>query len=273
MLLFHNPLRCRTFISMTTPYQPFPQTHWSLVRRAGSPQSDAQREALTTLLHRYMPALRSHLRFVRRLPVDHADDLLQAFITDKLLERQLLQHADEARGRFRTFLLTTLNNFVTSHYRAEKREQMHAQTPTPELNPRSLECTSPEARVDAVWARALLHDVIQTMKEECDKTRRPDIWFVFAQRIILPLFDRRPPLAYETLALQLHLDSPTQAANLLVTAKRTYARLLRAAIAEYEPHPDQIEEELTHLHQILATAPAPEHAPEHTSDPKAPLVP
>ena len=65
------------------------------------------------------------------------------------------------------------------------------------------------------------------MKAECDCSRRPDLWLVFEQLIVLPLFDNRAPIPYETLAQDLHLDSPRQAANLLTTAKRTYARLLR----------------------------------------------
>ncbi|MGN6366953.1 MAG: RNA polymerase sigma factor [Phycisphaerae bacterium] len=253
---------------MSTHYHPFPATHWSLVRRAGSPQSDTQREALATLLTRYLPALRSHLRFVRRIPPDRADDLLQSFISDKLLERQLLQHADEARGRFRTFLLTTLNNFITSHLRA--RKEIPAANPQVQgLSPSALEHdNTPHAEVEAAWARALLHDLLRTMKDECERTHRHDLWLVFEQRILLPLFDNRPPLDYETLARQLHLASPTQAANLLTTAKRTYARLLRLAIAEYEPNPANIEEELTHLHQILATHP---HPPPNEQPPEFPI--
>src|SRR4051794_14531288 len=75
-------------------YHPFPKTHWSLVRRAGGNEEtdrQARKAALAALLARYQPALRSYLRVVRRMPADAADDLLQDFIADKLLEQDLLR--------------------------------------------------------------------------------------------------------------------------------------------------------------------------------------
>jgi hypothetical protein len=50
----------------------FPTTHWSLVARAGQDGGDARREALDQLLRRYLPALRAHLIFGRRMPPEDA---------------------------------------------------------------------------------------------------------------------------------------------------------------------------------------------------------
>src|SRR5881394_3617737 len=69
-------------------YQPFPNTHWSLVRRAGRGAASAngeagglgpddpagRRDALAILLSRYQPALRSYLRVVRHMPSAEADE-------------------------------------------------------------------------------------------------------------------------------------------------------------------------------------------------------
>jgi hypothetical protein len=86
----------------------FPQTQWSLVERAGqqaNPQE--QRRALEALLKRYLPALRAHLIEVRRIPSDRADDLLQGFIADKVIEQNLLERAQKERGRLRNFVVVT----------------------------------------------------------------------------------------------------------------------------------------------------------------------
>src|SRR3954452_18501690 len=106
---------------MSDPYaSPFPSTQWSVVGRAGSgANDDARRRALATLLARYLPALRSYLRAKHRVDPDRADDLVQGFLTDKVLEQDLIRQADRGRGRFRTFLLTALDNYVTSHVRRE----------------------------------------------------------------------------------------------------------------------------------------------------------
>jgi len=236
---------------MQSSCQPFPPTHWSLVRRAAAP--NAQHDTLATLLTRYQPALRSYLRHVRRLPAPDADDLLQSFITDKLLERQLLQHADEKRGRFRTFLLASLNNFAISRHRANPRPTLPLDSSADLINPNNTAAApSPHAQVEADWARTLVHDVLAAMHEECRRTGRMDVWTVFQERLLADLFAGRPPIPYETLAQNLHLKSPTQAANLLTTAKRTYARLLRAAVAEYEIESDAIDSEITELHDFLS---------------------
>src|SRR3954471_12003993 len=89
---------------------PFPQTQWTLLGRAGEVTSDGQRTALGDLLQRYMPALRTHLLLERRLPPQRADDLLQAFVSRKVLEQRLIRKADRGRGTFRSFLLRSLNN-------------------------------------------------------------------------------------------------------------------------------------------------------------------
>lgn len=245
-----------TIPAMTTRYHPFPNTHWSLVHRAGIATGDARRDALTALLARYEPALRSYLRHVRHIPADAADDLLQSFITDKLLEQQLLQHADQRRGRFRSFLLTSLNNFAASRQRdahAPPAEPLH-----PELSLADLKVPAPHAAVDAAWARALVRDVLVAMREECLRLGRQDLWTIFDARILTDLFEGQTPVPYEQLAADLKLESPSQAANLLITAKRMYARLLRLAVAEYEQPSDAVEEEIADLRRSLATGPVVE---------------
>lgn len=245
-------------------YQPFPKTHWSLVRRAGgiamgggeggAGDEEARREALATLLSRYAPALRSYLRTVRRMPPDAADDLLQAFIADRLLASELIRSADAQRGQFRTLLLTSLNRFATTRYRAERLRTVGNLSDgdiVPDATP------TPAATVEAAWARALVHSVVEAMRAECLASGRADVWAVFEGRVLAEIFDDRPPTPYEELAARFGLKSPAQAANLLVTAKRTYARLLRTAVAEYEPDEARIDAEIADLRRILGQAPPP----------------
>jgi RNA polymerase sigma-70 factor (ECF subfamily) len=230
-------------------YFPFPNTHWSLVRRAGIAQGDARREALTVLLERYQPALRSYLEIVRGLPESDVDDVLQSFLADKLLEQRFLRHADEHRGRFRTFLLTSLNHYVTSWHRSNKvRATVPLDGP---IEPGDESAPTPAAIVEATWARTLVMNVLHVMEEECGKSGRQNVWAVFEGRLVKTLFDGCDPVPYQTLAAQLKLKSPTQAANLLVTGKRTYVRLLHGAVGEYEDGEKNIEEEIADLLEIL----------------------
>jgi hypothetical protein len=189
---------------------------------------------------------------VRKLPADRADDLLQAFIADQLLDQNLVARADKSRGKFRTLLLTSLNNFAVSRGRQARLRATEPLSDDPMVSAEP----GPDKVVQAAWARALVHEVVARMRQECRRAHRPDIWLVFEGRILADVFGVGAVISYEDLAAQLQLQSPAQAANLLVTAKRMYARLLREAVAEYEALPEDVDTEIADLRRALTAGPA-----------------
>jgi len=162
----------------------------------------------------------------------------------------LLQHANEGRGRFRTFLLTSLNNFAIGQFRKKSRSISDATVALPHAIGDAT--PPPQSVVEAQWAKSLIHAVLAGMRDECERTDRMDVWLVFEARILAELFEDRPPVSYQQLADELRLSSPTQAANLLVTAKRMYTRLLRSAVSEYESANADIDAEIADLHRALS---------------------
>lgn len=232
-------------------YHPFPPTHWSLVRRAGTPGEPSQLSALATFLQRYCPALKSYLLTVRHYPEHEAEDLVQAFVADKIIERNLLKRADQRRGRLRTFLLSSFSNYCISRVRTQASERQRlTSVPAEEAFG-----ATPDILLEAEWARTIVAGVLELMRGECLDSGRMDVWSVFHARTLEPVFSGTAPEPYELLATRLGLPSPTQAANLLVTAKRMYARLLRSAIAEYEFDEASIEQEVADLHRCLQQHP------------------
>jgi RNA polymerase sigma-70 factor (ECF subfamily) len=237
-------------------YKAFPATHWSLVRRAGhGADGEASREALGILLMRYAPALRSYLRVVKRMSPGEAEEVVQAFIADRLIPGELIRQAEVDRGRFRTLLLTALNHFAVSRWRAERLRQADGEAAAADA---VANAASPAAEVEATWARALVKQVIQSMRQECILTGRSDVWAVFEGRVLADVYGTvdgnaaSEPASYEDLAARLGLKSPAQAANLLVTGKRMYARLLRTAVAEYERDEVDVDAEIADLRIILS---------------------
>ena len=208
-----------------------------------------ERDALGILLKRYQPALLSFLCRVQKMSEEEAAELLQAFVSDKVLEYQLLRHAQEGRGRFRTFLLTSLKRFAVDQFRSRERllDTQSGMSPRPST-------PDADALVQAAWARALIHGVLESMRRECETNDRMDIWKVFECRIVKPLFESSPTISYEELAKACQITSPTQAANLLVTGKRMYARLLRQAVAEYEMRQEEIDHEIDELSILLSVS-------------------
>src|SRR4051812_37499795 len=103
-----------------TPSDRFQTTHWSLGARAGQADEASQRTALADLPRRYGRPPRVPLPAGKRLPPDRAEDLVQAFITDKVIEQDLIALARKERGRFRTFLLTALDRFAIDQIRHDR---------------------------------------------------------------------------------------------------------------------------------------------------------
>src|SRR5947208_12419080 len=98
----------------------FGTTRWSLMLSAGGSDTNEQnaREALGELCRTYW---RPVFLFVSRqgYPLEEAQDLTQDFFA-MILESDWLQHADKHRGRFRSFLLKSLQNFL-SHAKERTR--------------------------------------------------------------------------------------------------------------------------------------------------------
>ena len=96
----------------------FATTRWSIVRAANDSDPAISKTALHELCELYWYPLYS---FVRRQGEDAntAADFTQAFFAD-LLEREDLKRVDPQLGRFRSFLLAALKNFIRNQWKKDK---------------------------------------------------------------------------------------------------------------------------------------------------------
>jgi RNA polymerase sigma-70 factor (ECF subfamily) len=236
--------------------QPFPITRWSLISRARISGDPMARGALDELLRRYLPALTTHLVLSRRLSEDRADELLQGFIASRVVEQQLLSRSGPEKGRFRTFLLVSMNNFLVDQIRAagaQKRggdlrslddeEAAHLQPPDDEPDP--------SAAYEIAWARRVIEQAAALMHEQCAREDRSDIWEVFKGRLLEPALDGAEPIPYEQLIARFGYESPDRASNVLMTAKRSFQRALRQVVADYCEE-GEVEAELRELQATVA---------------------
>lgn len=233
----------------------FPTTRWSLVARAGKDAPDAQRQALGELLTRYLPALRAHLLYGKRLTPEDADDLLQDFVAGKIIERELLGRADAQLGKFRTFLLTSLDRFLIDRFREENARKRSPGAGRLEAWGDQVEAGAANRPCDAfdlAWAREVIEHAVRLMRAECETSGRTDVWGVFECRLLGPLLGDAEPLEYEELVQRFNLQSPSQASNLLITGKRMFARAIRAVVGEYATEGEDLESEIQELMQILS---------------------
>ena len=234
----------------------FVATHWSLVRQAGQGPVETRQVSLGILLQRYLPALRAHLMIDRRLATEAAEDILQGFIADKVVEQNLVALADPTKGKFRSFLLVSLDRYVIDQHRREASAKRGGSAVANIEASGSEELIAPDAQpsqqFDLVWARELVAQALRLMMTECTETGRQDVWQVFESRIISPAFEGVEPMPYDELIQRFSLESPLQAYNLLTTAKRMFERHLHQAAAEYAGGDAPADEEINDLKNILA---------------------
>lgn len=239
------------------PIQDLPSTHWSLIRQICQDDQAIARVALSELLQRYMPALRSYLVVQKRLAPDRADDVIQGFMASEVLVRGLIRRADRARGRFRALLVTALDRYIIRDLRRRNARKRIADRAV------SLEAVGPaidpgmpqQADVfDVAWARQVIDQTLSGMRRECDGAGRPDLWTIFEGRILAPTLDGAEPVSYDRLVQDFGLGSPKQAANAVITARRMFVRHLRMVVAEYVLDPDDLDSEINDLHEILSRA-------------------
>jgi DNA-directed RNA polymerase specialized sigma24 family protein len=155
----------------------FETTRWSLILALGAGHSSSAREALAALLEAYWYPLYGFVRRRGSNP-DDAQDSVQSFILF-LLERDDLQAIRPERGRFRSFLLVSLRNFLENrrvHDRALKRgagqpslslefnvaEDRYLREPA--------EVGTPETIFDQNWALAVLDRVFQRIRADWEAT-------------------------------------------------------------------------------------------------------
>ena len=239
-----------------TPFRDLPSTHWSLIRQVCESDPVAARRALAELLRRYLPALRSYLVLQKRLPADRADDLIQGFLASEVLDGQLIRRADPGRGKFRGLLITALDRYALRDLRrsrARKREPDRAVS-LDEAGTASAEWARrpPSDVFDVAWARRVIDQALDAMRTECDGAGRSDLWLVFEGRILSPTLDGADPVPYEELVSRFGLQSPKQAANAVITARRMFTRHLREVVAQYVLDPSDIDREISDLQQTLS---------------------
>jgi hypothetical protein len=89
------------------------------------------------------------------------------------------------------------------------------------------------------------------MEEECQTRGHGRRWELFKARILDPALNEDAGLPYPVIIERLRFDSPAQASNMLTTAKRQFARILRSIVAEYAGEGVDVESEMADLKRAL----------------------
>jgi RNA polymerase sigma factor (sigma-70 family) len=226
----------------------FPTTRWTLVLSSGTENS--RREALNWLCERYWYPIYAFLRRHGRSP-SAAQDLTQSFLAN-FLERRSIERADPARGRFRSYLLGALKNFLADYQAHEQARMRGGEFQFLPLSfasgeERYLQCPenlSPEALYERQWALALIGRVLDVMRAEQVAGGRA------------PLFDRLKGFLtadadYRQAAATLGMQEGTVRV-MVHRLRRRYRDLLTAEIVETVAEPGEVQREIRYLIGVLS---------------------
>jgi len=238
----------------------FVTTRWSLILSAATLGSEEQRarDALAELCRTYWRAIFSFVRG-RGYSIEDAQDLTQDFFVT-ILKNHWLQHADRNRGRFRSLLLRSLQNFLISaaeKSHARKRgggvefiswDDWAAEEPYQLSVPaHAFDSLPPERLFDLSWASTVVERALRHLREECESKGK--LWLF--QALSSHLADERDELSYAKLSAELGMAEMALKKQ-LHNMRQRYRSLLRDEVSQTVEDPADVNDEIRYLCASLA---------------------
>jgi RNA polymerase sigma-70 factor (ECF subfamily) len=224
-----------------------------VVLAAGQGSVPSAEAALEKLCRTYWFPLYAFARRQGNSPED-AQDLTQDFFA-RLLEKKYLAKADPERGKFRTFLLGSLKNFLVNEWKragrlkrgggseflsidTEAAEERYAAEAHSEFNP--------DAEYETRWAVTLIEQVLSALRQEFNASDKAKLF----EELKGFIWGAKSTASYAEIAARLDLSE----GNVKVAVHRLRQRfreLLRAEVAHTVSGPEDIDVELRHLIHVL----------------------
>jgi RNA polymerase sigma factor (sigma-70 family) len=227
----------------------FRTTHWSMVLRAGQGGSTDSAAALETLCRTYWYPLYVYVRRQGYSPED-AEDFTQEFFA-RLLRLNSLEVVAPHRGKFRTFLLVSLNHYLSDARDTARAAKRGSGQTGLSLDDESAEQrsrlepaadASPEVLFDRRWVLALLEQALTRLRREYANAGKAAQFESLKDFLQNPTDDGD----YDRVAGALGLN-PGAVAVAVHRLRQRYRDLVRAEIAQTVSSPKEMQEELRHL--------------------------
>ena len=229
-------------------------THWSVVLAAGQGDAPDAQAALEQLCRTYWYPLYAFVRRLGHAPPD-AEDLVQSFFAS-VLEKKSLRHADPLRGRFRTFLLACLKNFMAKEWQRRRAGKRGGGTPVFSLDQLGPEATLRPRKRPRLDAGTTLRPRVGVGRVERVRDRLRDDYARRGQAQRFALLESFLPgetseLTYAEAGRQLGLSEGSVKAE-VHRLKQRYRSWLRTMIAPTVTHLDEVDDELRALFAALS---------------------
>ena len=220
--------------------QSFETTRWTELLGVRTVDETRRRAVLGNLLSRYWHPVFTYLRYKGKKRED-ASDLTQGFFCDIILGKNLVQKAERSKGRFRTFMLTSLDRYVHNVHRHDTAKKRMPPEGIISLDGIDTELLfepegfgSAEEVFNYTWASVLLSQVLTEVESICLDSEKKIHWQVFQERILNPIINGSTPQSFSHLCAKYQIEDESKARNMVVTVKRRFQAAL-----------------VRHLHQLV----------------------
>ncbi len=232
----------------------FATTRWSVVLLAAEGgEGEAARHSLEALCRSYWYPIYAYIRRSGHRPED-AQDLTQGFFMF-VLAKNLLAKADPALGRFRSFLLGALRNFLGNEWQKQHAAKRGGGVPFISLDvalaeerfaiePATLD--DPESIYERAWAVSVIELALERLSDEQARAGKGAIFDK-----LRPALAGAPTATFAELAAELNSTEGAMRVALHRLRQR-FRELLRANIADTVKDPREVEAELQHLRRVLS---------------------
>ena len=232
----------------------FVTTHWSVVLRAGRSDTTRARAALENLCQTYWYPLYAYVRR-RGYSAADAEDLTQGFFA-RLLELESLADVRREKGKFRSFLLASMNHYLSDqrdHALARKRDarltfSLDSKAAETRYGREPVDALTPQRLFERQWAMTLLETVVQRLRREYEAGGRGESFL----QLRFAITGDKSEVPYLELAERLEVSE--EAVRVAVhRLRKRYRELLREEIANTVTTEEEIADELQSLRRILAS--------------------
>lgn len=219
---------------------------------AGGQDSSAALAALSELFRTYWYPLYAFLRR-RGLDPHSAEDMTQAFLTS-LLARDFLANVDQKKGRFRSFLLASLKNFLADEHDRNSAQKRGGGQPVISLDGLGAEARyrlepatelSPDKLYEKQWALSVLERVLSQLQAEYCEPGKRALFEALQATLVEGQTGRYAEIASE---LGMTEGAVKTAAHRF---RRRYRTLLVDEISQTVDTPDEVESEILYLMSCL----------------------
>ena len=236
-----------------------PTTRWSLIVSLQTRNPDAAREAFGKLLEIYWFPLYG---FIRRKghSREEAEDLLQSYCC-RVVEKGFFDNVTPDKGRFRAFLMHTLNKFLINQYHKERTQRTGRNFRIVELDAEEADRMyqaslmtdkTPEREFDRRWVQVLVERSSERLRRDCEQRGRTELFDAVSPYLI----ENGPRGAYAQVAESLGCSEEVVRTSIHRLRKRL-GEFIRGEITETVSDRNSVDDEIRYLFGLLEDSPQP----------------